>query len=343
MDETLLKPSSALEDTRSEDKRKEDYKDDELASGSAVTPFQHERIKELTATVFNQWYTSSCVMHGFLTTLEYAGIITPAELKSQLLAYRKRVNYPGEGCIAVDAWDKIRSGVSPLQDAPITNGYTESMANALNLIQGDPVLKDRFNYFEITDKNKIAGYVASGKPIPVFIYATLEEWAKKYVEIIDPNLSIDKAYVRHCVVLVPNGDFTKDGIKYFTVHDSATFGGLHLRYVPLDFILNRSYYAGRIEPKAGPVEPPIPPVTDKPDMTCEIGDKGEAVLKLQRFLIKDGKLESKYLTGYYGRITADAVLWYQLFNYHKFTVDIPQLLSWKGSYWGNESIGSVPN
>lgn len=341
MDDTLINLGAALPDTRPVEERNKDYKDDELAAASAREPFTHKRIKELAGTVFNQWYVGSCVPHGFLTALEYAGIITAKEIKSQLRAYRKRSNYPGEGSIAVDMWEKIKSGVSPNKDFPTPEKFREEQAAAMPLVMGEPVLKDRFNYFEITDPNRIAGYVAAGKPVPVFIYASKNEWAREYVDVRD-NVSIGNAEVRHCVCLVPEGDFTEDGTQYFAVHDSAKFGNRHLRYVSLEFILKRTYYAARIE-KKGQVEPvPVPPPSDKPTVPCELGDRGEAVLNLQAFLIADGKLAPQYATGYYGALTAKAVLWYQLSKWQQFTSTIPELLELKGEAWGPQSIGTLP-
>lgn len=339
MNEDLIVPSAALPDTRPEEARRRDYKDEEIAGAPAVEAFKHSKILKLLATLFNQWYTSSCVPHGFLTTLEYEGIITPATLKSQLRAYRKRLNYPGEGSIAGDLWDKIKAGVSPLKEAPVKEKMTEAEANALPFVAGTKDLD--FNYFEITDYSRIPGYVALGKAIPVYIYATKDEWSREYVKIIDLNLSIGSAYVRHCVCLVPNGDFTEDGVQYLTVHDSAAFGGRQLRYMPLPFLLKRAYYAARIEKKGELPPVPVPPAPSLPRVACKLGDRGDAVRNLQAFLIKKKMLDAAYLTGFYGALTAKAVLWYQLSRWEAFSSTIPELIELKGENWGPQSIGTL--
>ena len=339
MDENLIMSNAAIP----AEAPKTQFKDDEIAGAAdtPVEPFKHKRVRELFASVFNQWYTSSCVFHAFLTSLEYLGIITKEEVKSQLLAYRKRGNYPAEGSIAYDAWDVIRAGVSPYKDGPTADKMTEFAANMMNVIAGLPVLKELFNHFEITDYSRIAGYVAAGKPVPVFIYATKKEWSREYVEIQDASLRLVDAEVRHAVTLIPSGDFTEDGIKYFSVHDSAKFGNRHLRYVPLDFILKRSYYAARLEKKDEPVVVP-PPVVDRlPDVAVKLNDKGDNVLALQRFLFDQGKLEAQYITGFYGPLTAKAVLWYQLEKWEQFVGGVPKLLEWKGEYWGDQSIATL--
>lgn len=339
MNEDLIKGSAAIPSVAPAGA----YKDDELASATltSVEPFKNKKITKLGATEFNQWYTSSCVFHAFLTALEYEGIITKKELKSQLAAYRKRINFPNEGSIAYDAWDKIREGVISYDEAPTPEKMREAAANAMKLIKGDPVLKDRFNYFEITDYTKIAGYVAAGKAIPVFIFGTKDEWAQEYVDLKTPDLSITDAYVRHAVVEIPKGDFTEKNVKRLSTHDSASFGNRHLRHVSQEFLVKRCYYAARIEKKE-PTVPVEPPVVDRlPDVPCELNDRGDAVLALQRFLYDQGKLKAEYITGFYGPLTAKAVLWYQLEKWEQFTSPIPELLDLKGENWGPQSISTL--
>ena len=339
MDETRIVSNAALP----AEAPKTQFKDDEIAGAgeTPVEPFKHEHIESLTGSIFNQWYTSSCVFHAFLTSLEYLGIFTREQVKSQLLAYRKRGNFPAEGSIAYDAWDVIRAGTSPYADGPTKNEMTEAAANAMKVIAGLPVLKDLFNHFEITDYMRVAGYVAAGKPVPVFIYATEGEWKREYVEIQDASLRIVDARVRHAVTLVPKGDFMKDGISYFTVHDSAKFGNRHLRYMPNDFLLKRCYYAARLEKKDEPVVVP-PPVVDRvPDVPVKLNDKGDDVLALQRFLFDRGMLDAQYITGFYGPVTAKGVLWYQLSKWEKFTSNIPKRLDLKGENWGPQSSATI--
>lgn len=322
---------------------KTQFKDDEIAGAAetSVEPFKHERITEIIAFVYNQWYTSSCVFHAFLTALFYLGVITAKEAKSFLLAYRKRVNYPNEGSIAYDAWDVIRAGVSPYADGPTLEKMTEAAANAMQIVTGAPVLKNAFKHFQITDYTRIADYVAEGKPVPVFIYATREEWAQEYVDIQTPDLKLSDAYVRHAVCIIPKSDFTENGVQRFAIHDSAKFGNRHLRYVSNEFIIKRSFYAVRIERNDVPVivEPPV--VDRIPDVPVQLNDKSEDVRALQRFLYDQGKLDAQYITGFYGVLTAKAVLWYQLEKWQKFTGGVPQILQWKGEYWGPQSIETI--
>jgi hypothetical protein len=68
------------------------------------------------------------------------------------------------------------------------------------------------------------------------------------------------------------------------------------------------------------------------------------VLALQKYLIKEGKLKPEYQTGYYGAITAKAVLWWQLEHWDRYDqqkANIPILLEYAGKYWGQGSIDIV--
>lgn len=340
MTDATIKPNGALIDSRPHEKRIKDYKAEEVLTASAVSVFDNKQVKQLTATEYNQWYTSSCVFHAFYTQLEYEGIL-PAPM-SQLRGYRKRVNYPQEGSIAVDAYDKIKSGQSPLADAPVVPYHTEKMANDMKYVLGNKIVPD-FNYFSITDYTQVPREVASGKAVTIFIYATQEEWSREFVDIIEDDMGIldSKAEVRHAVCLIPKGDFTKNKKQWLSVHDSAKFGGRHLRYITYEFLLKRAYYASKVV-KAGELPPvQLPPVVGKPIIPCQFEDNNGNVRSLQAYLAEHGYLEPQYVTGYYGRITAKAVLWFQLFHHEKFSVKIPQLLEWEGKYWGKESIKIV--
>lgn len=347
MDDEKIVSRDALPDNRPEALSKKDYTTSELAAATSTVCFENERIKKLTATEYNQWYAGSCVPHAFYTQLEYEGIVSEDFEPSQLRAYRKRINYPGPGSIGPDMYDQIRGGQS--NDFPTSPKFTEEMATAMKYVVGDKLIED-FKYFQYLDKatgrilhDDIAVDIAQGKAVSIFIYATDEEWSKEYVEIIDYDLNLDDAAVRHAVCLIPTGDFTTDenGKRWLAVHDSAKFGKRHLRYIEFDlFFKTRCYFAAKVYKTKDLETPPVNSEV-KPLTVCSLNDKGQAVRDLQSFLVKEGKLKSSYITGFYGAITAKAVLWWQLEHWDKFNVDIPQLIEWGGEYWGNQSINII--
>ncbi len=335
----------ALPDSRPVVQQEKDYSTQEIAStGVGVEVFKNKQIKKFSIAEFNQWYVGSCVPHGFITQLIYEGVITEEQAKGMFLrVYRKRFNYPGAGSNGVDMFNQIRSGQST--DFPTPEKFREAMANAMPYILGTKLIKD-FNFFLYQDKktykwlvDDIPADIAAGKAVSIFFWATDEEWSKEYVEVIDANYPLNAdSEVRHCVCLVPKGDFTKDGKRWLTVQDSAKFGKRGMRYVEFDlFLKSRLYFAAKVY-AAGDIPVPPPVVAVDPILPCEQGDRGDAVLALQNFLIKESKLGSEFATGYYGAITAKAVLWWQLEHWNDFTSNIPTLLDWGGKYWGNQSI-----
>lgn len=336
--------NSALPDDRPIVEKNQDYLRDEVASVSAVTPFQNKKITELTATVYNQWYVGSCVPHAFYTMLEYEGIITKEMTPSQLRAYRKRKNYPSEGSHGVDMMNQIRNGQS--FDFPTPEMFREYQATAMPYVAGDKVID--FKYFQYRDENwnikteDVIKDIASGKAVSVFIYATKKEWSREYVTIRDEKLDAQSAEVRHAITIIPLGDFTEDGDLWLAVHDSSRFGGRHLRYMSYDFFMKRVFFAATvIKTNDMPIPPAPPKIIGKPTEACRKGDRSDAVLALQKFLIDDGVLKPEHGTGYYGTLTSKAVLWWQLKNHDKFTSNIPQLLEWNGEYWGSQSINAI--
>ena len=344
MEEEKVVSMSALPDTRPQADKDKDYIVDEIAADVAVVPFENSRIDVLTATVYNQWLVGSCVPHGIITQLEYEGLIPPNLSISQLRAYRKRLNYAQPGCIGPDMYDKIKHGQS--NDFPTPAHFTENQATAMPYVAGDRLIDD-FNYFQYKkedgtwDVEQIVKDIAIGKAIAPFIYATDAEWAREYVDIITPNLALEGAEVRHCVCLIPSGDFTENGRQWVSVHDSAKFGGRHLRYVTYEFLKKRLYFGAKVYKGAEIPVPPTPPHVDLPLVACEQGNKGENVLNLQEYLIEKGFLEKNYATSYFGAISAKALLWFQLFHHDKFSSKIPEILGWGGKYWGPQSIKVV--
>lgn len=233
----------ALPDVRPQEQKDRDYPADHFTAG-AVPTFGNPKPTQLGATMYSQEYVQDCVPHGFYTQLEYEGIV-PAGGCSQLCAYRKRGNYPSPGSDAVDLYTKIKNGQSANSVAATTPGMTEAMANAMAVIAGSQLIKP-FNYFSFSNFGLVPAAVSSGKAVAIFIYATTDEWSQEYVTIRTPDLQIQNAVVRHCICIMPKGDFTENGQQWLAVQDSAAFGGRHLRYVSLDFFTKRVYYASQV-------------------------------------------------------------------------------------------------
>ncbi len=296
MPETNIIPNGALIDDRPAELKQKDYKAEDLLIAAAALPFGNAKPTALGATLYSQWYTSSCVPHGFLTQLEYEGIVPKTGL-SQLRAYRKRLNYPNPGSGAVDIYSQIRDGHNENSNAPVTPNMNEVAANAMAYLRGAKLIPE-FNYYGFDDFSLVPQSVAAGKAIAIFIFATEEEWSQEYVTIRKPDLNIMDAYVRHCVCVIPKGDFTENGEKWLAVQDSAAFGNRHLRYVRLDFFLKRCYYASQVYIKGAAPVPPTFQYTFKKQLRYQspTNDANE-VKQMQRALqvLKRPKTSTPYM------------------------------------------------
>lgn len=346
MTEEKVVSVDALPDNRPVVEQNKDYSTEEVASATAVVPFENKKLTKVTATEYNQWYVGSCVPHGFWTLLEYMGILPEGMTPSQLRSYRKRGNYPSAGSNGVDMFLKIQAGQS--FDFPTPARFREADATKMPYIEGTKAIKE-FTFFQYIDKKtgkwlpqNVPADIARGQAVAIFFYATDEEWSQEYVTIRDKNCPFPGAEVQHCVCVVPYGDFTENGKRWLTVQDSAKFGKRGIRYVEYDeFFMTRTYFLATVYPKGATPIPEVPPVLAKPVVACSLGDKNGAVLNLQKFLIDEGKLEAQYATGYYGALTAKAVLWWQLEHWNEFSVNVPQILTWAGNYWGEGSIAII--
>jgi hypothetical protein len=332
-----INSSGALDDKRSEIEKQKDYLSIELSALSAI-PFQHSKIISLPMPIHDQKQSQSCVAHSILSQLQYENII-PENDVSRLRLYRKRNNYSEAGMNGVDAYKKVLTGIS--NDLLTPPNATEAYANSLPLVIGNPP-KNKFTYYQHKDENgnilfdSIINDIANGKSVEIFIYSSYNEWSQEYVTVKE-NVTLYTAPIRHAVCLIANGDFNENGKNWLTVHDSAKFGGTFLRYIDENFLRNRCYFSAKVLKENEIISQPVD-VICPPDKICEFGNRGNAVLNLQKFLASKKYLAASNCTGYYGSLTARAVLKFQLERWQSFSCGVLGLVDNSGKYWGIESI-----
>lgn len=329
------KYNGVCEDTRSEAEKAKDWDSREIVLGSGTG----SKITEIPIDVHDQMRTSSCTAHAVLAMMEYNGVVH--NFISRFPLYRKRFNFPGEGSNATDLIIKSHpsfhshGGLNLYDSINYPNILTEEWANSLPFVIGEDI-SGSFNYFTIRDWDELEHTVNSGIAVTLAFYSTVNEWSREYVEERD-TVTPSTAKVRHQITLIPKGAFRENGKLWFSVHDSAKFGGRFLRYATLDFLKNRVIVQPQFAIPANIVE--IPPVkVNKTIKPVKLNDRGQYVLNLQGFLAKKGFLENEYVTGFYGPITSKAVLWFQLYHHKKFSSSIPELLKLKGEYFGPQSV-----
>lgn len=334
-----------LPDTRLPSEKDKDYKHEERAVTTPVDPFGNQQILQSPYDYENQNQTSSCVAHG-------SGLGLAIERKldggaysrlSWIFNYRLRSNYPSEGAYLQGQCDSYRKFGAPLFTT-LPTPYTETEANNLQLTQQEyteAAIYKGLEYWTIDNCKEIttlASVAQQGHGVAILIYATLNEWAVDYPTIQNPNLNANYAEVRHCICILPNSGFMKDGKKYVTIQDSAWFGGKKLRHLSEDFIKARVFGAMYWDKVV------IPEVTPAPKYvftkTLVYGSQGDEVKKMQEFLISQGFLPSGLNTGaFYGRTLA-AVNAFQ--NRYASEILIPASLTRPTGVWG-ENCRKVAN
>jgi hypothetical protein len=311
--------TGVIDDTRSPQEKEKDYLHEEIASATVPEYRTKAEILPITEKYYkeNQVATSMCVPHG--TTLALGIFLEQLRGEyirlSKTFVYRFRVNFPQEGMIGGNAGDILIDRGSCLFDTAPTP-QTEREANAIVITQNmieEAKLNKGPKYVSIkypNDIDTLASLATKGIAVPIFIYATIREWAREFPNLSD-NPSLDTAPVRHCVCVLPNSGFIENGVKYVAVQDSSKFGGLTIRYLSEEFIQKRVYFGMYF------VNLVIAPAGRKPKYLftkpLAVGSRGMEVTMLQKCLQYEGLFPSKEpASGYFGGITRNAVNAFQV-------------------------------
>jgi hypothetical protein len=214
----------------------------------------------------------------------------------------------------------------------VSSLITEESVNAIpfkNLFENKR--DEKFEYVQIKpyDADAVVDAVTNGHAVIISFYCTLNEWDKE-MEVEDVT-SPAVAPVRHFVAALPNSYHTHEGKSWISVIDSSPHGGHHLRHVTVDFLKNRMFLGGGFYYPSKTGKKPIKYI---PGNSVKFGEKSVDVMNLQEYLVRNGLMTSNNVTGYYGNITARAVLEWQLKNLEN-SVAMRQL---QGHYWGPRSI-----
>jgi hypothetical protein len=321
---------NAVPDPRSQEKKAQDHKYGlDVAAGSIKVG---EKIKDLPFKPLNQLQTLSCGAHAATHGRMQEGY---GELPSPLIWYRSRSNYPDGGMYLQDVLRIEQKAKSTAYSAYPTEKYgSETMANELpNIIKWDEQRDKDFAYVQINafDARPVFEAVSAGHAPTISFFATINEWSFQELKIRD-SISLWYAPVRHYIKAIRNSVYEKDGDLWFTALESSPQGGHVRREVSMHFLTNRMYIgAGYVYKKE--VVAPAPAVTI-PNEKCNFGQRSHAVLKLQTYMFEKGRMAKQHLTGYYGPITAAAVLKWQLEHLPTY----PGLAALQGKWWGPASI-----
>lgn len=309
--------NGAAIDTRPEERKLKDFFFAEaVATANPVNWVEKAKSDWRRFPVQDQNGSGSCVMQ---TIRKSAGVLL--SLKENYVPfsaayYQLRSNKPAAGMIGVEAFDIWMKHGLPLEQLVPSEKMTDAQMDAIKVEQYE---KDIAKVFAIGghigipngDFETVASVIqTTGKAVMVWFYFTSQEWSQEIPTIINPNLTIETGN-RHSVAAVDC--FLFGGKKYLLVEDSAHFGGHTYHLISEEFFKARNWFARYpVNFKFAEPTPEVPKPFYHFTMTMEFGETSPHVVKLQDILKYEGLFPiNSSSTGYYGAITAKAVLSWQ--------------------------------
>lgn len=359
-------------DNRPDESKEKDFNFNETVAGAAAVNWVEKPQQDWRVfPVQDQNGSFSCVAQ----TIKKLALIN-LWLKDKIFVifsashiYQRRSNKPAQGMIGVEAFDIWRDGITLEQFAP-SELMTDPQMDNLKIQPYEDAIGKVFSIgghigIPIKDIDTVASIIQqTGKGVMLWFFFTQNEWSRQVPIIENIGLVADsEKAIRHSVTGV---DFTLyKGKKAIIIEDSAHFGGFAQRIITEDFFNVRNFLArypmnfkfqdqSQLTPAPTPVPNPKPkfwfvnPLVFIPlDSSGNISDptlnnqQKIAVSALQDILKYEGFFPlNTSSTGYYGAITAKAVLQWQL----KHSVaSLDELNSLKGRRVGMQTIQALNN
>lgn len=341
--------TGALIDTRTLDQKAKDYLFEEIVSSPDLPVWVEKNENDWRKfPILNQKASNQCVaftlrkMLGIQHLLDYKEYVD----FSASHIYERRANYPSAGMNGIDSMEIVRKSGVTLEE--LYPSKTEN--NDYNILKILP------QYSKVGEVFKIGAYLSvpvnidtiasiiqrTGKGIMMFIFANSQEWKREVPIIKDKNLTVYKATVRHAITATDF--FLYNGKKALLIEDSwgVDSGKEGRRIITEDFFNKRCWFCAHIMNfKFDSDELKDKEQTFNVVDTATFGDKSENVVQIQEMLKYEGLFPKNIQsTGYYGSITAKAVLQWQL----KHKVDTPIILNnLGGKYFGSKSLKIYKN
>lgn len=310
--------SGALLDTRPDAEKEKDYRFEEIvASANPVNWVEKPPASWRRFPIFNQDGSGSCVAQ---TMAKLMGIMYAQKNNGTYVhfsatdIYQRRVNRPQPGMQGIDALNIARQGVTLEVLAPsqeMTDFQMDSTLIEPYKRHVGAIFKiGNYVVLPIKDIETVASVIqTTGKGVMVWFYFNLDEWTD-VPQVKYPTLETLSAAARHSVTAV---DFTLwKGEKGLVIEDSwgRFFGWNGQRVITESFFKKRNYFAAypiNFKFEEGGVKPTY---TFNHDL--KYGETSADVTALQNILKFEGLFPvNTSSTGFYGSITAKAVLAFQ--------------------------------
>ena len=330
--------SGASIDARPESEKLKDFKFEELvASVNPVNWVEKPQSEWRKFPIFNQDSSGSCVAQ---TEAKEMGVMrwlkdgTYVHFSATDI-YQKRSNKPAGGMGAIDARNIVKNNGATLEVLTPSQAMTDQQMDTATV---EPYKRDVGkvfavpNFVELPAKNieSLASFIQTTKKgAMVWFYFEYREWTDHPV-VMNPTLDLSAvATNRHSVTAI---DYALvNGKKSIIIEDSwgPNFGLNGQRVIDEDFFNARNWYAGylvnfKFENQTEPQPTPTPP-TPRPKYTflktlqfSPVFTVDADVKALQDILKYEGLFPANVSsTGYYGAVTAKAVLAWQ----KKYAID----------------------
>lgn len=338
----MTQTNGALIDTRPESEKIKDFEFKEIVASADQVVWQTKTENDWKKyPIFNQQKSNQCVAMTVAKLMGISHLQDEGEFidfsKSHL--YERRANFPSAGMWADNAFQLARNEGVTLEVLYPTKTYNND-SEKLNLKKhyakvGEVFKIDSYLALPIQDIESVASVIQrTGKGVMVWFWGTYAEWDREIPTILDKNVTLQTAIVRHSVTAVDY--FLHNGKKCLLIEDSWGNKGIKgRRIITEDFFKARNYYAGylmKFKFEDTSVEPAKFNIKGK----MQFGETSEDVKELQRLLQHEGFFpKNVQATGYYGSITARAVLAWQL----KYGVDKKEVLEeLQGHFFGDKSL-----
>lgn len=313
--------TGVLDDIRPAEARKKDWSIDEVLAGDAPMNWREKQESEIAKwPAWDQAGTSACVAFSKARQLSIrifkeTGVwidFSPASI------YQLRANRPGLGMMISDANDIVNSRGATLEALMKSQGLTEEQIMAVKRSKvadliARAIAEAVVSYLYVAvDIDRIAQTIESGKAVSLLTFAAYDEYSRKEPMVMG-QLTYEDAPIRHEIVAVDY--FLAGGVKKLRINDSAHFGGFAERDFTADWLKNRVILADAMDLFSFEGSKEIRPKFRFEANLWQGMPVNEDTKNLQNMLKWEQSFPANQdSTGYYGPITAKAVLDWQLKN-----------------------------
>lgn len=294
-----------IEDPRTDAQRILDFRQEDLVTAAKVKWVEKPQAEWKSYTLRDQDGSYSCCAQSSAK----AGEVILKKVLSAQPIYRARGNFPGEGMWLQNVGDIWKNRGTTLEEVIPSQLQNETTIDRITPLPLAPLFKSGgYSFPRYYDIDAIALAIENFGNCLMVVHGAFSEWTD--IPVYNPKA---EANLGHCVCGVDY--FLYNGKKVILIEDSwgkaTSMGNGGQRLVTEDYLQARFFGAMSLLDVH-----PITLYIHKFSHPITHGQSGEEVVALQRVLVKLGHLTMPVGVnyGYYGDLTANGVLQFQLAN-----------------------------